>query len=168
MKSIYLAGPLGFSEIGNHGYEMLEQVLTPKFKVFNPFKESAELGDQIGALQQQLLTPGPVSAEQSFLTITTRIHEINQKIGQANADLIRQSDLVLAVLDSTDIDSGTAAEIGFAFGLGKKIFGYRGDFRDCGDNLGSVINLQVEYFILASGGTIYRSMEEVKALLTQA
>jgi len=36
----------------------------------------------------------------------------------------------------------------------KRIIGYRGDFRLVGDNEGAVVNLQVEYFIKAGGGTI--------------
>ena len=34
---------------------------------------------------------------------------------------------VVAVLDGADVDSGTAAEIGYAFARGKLIVGYRGD-----------------------------------------
>ena len=68
---------------------------------------------------------------------------------------------MLAILDGTDVDSGTASEIGYAFALGKKILGYRGDFRLTGDNPGSTVNLQVEYFIRKSGGRIVRSVEEL-------
>ena len=42
----------------------------------------------------------------------------------------------MAVLDGTDVDSGTAAEIGYAFARGKLIVGYRGDFRLSADNEG--------------------------------
>jgi len=77
---------------------------------------------------------------------------------------------MLAVLDGTDVDSGTAAEIGYAAALNKKICGYRGDFRKSGDNEGSVINLQVEYFILSSGGQIVSDLvmleSELKRLFT--
>ena len=66
--------------------------------------------------------------------------------------------MVLAVLDGTDVDSGTAAEIGYAFAKGRPILGYRGDFRLSADNEGSTVNLQVEYFITASGGTIFTSV----------
>jgi nucleoside 2-deoxyribosyltransferase len=52
------------------------------------------------------------------------------------------------------VDSGTAAEIGYAFAMGKPILGYRGDFRLSADNEGSTVNLQVEYFITQSGGQI--------------
>lgn len=61
---------------------------------------------------------------------------------------------MLAVLDGPDADSGTVAEIGYAFARGKKIVGYRGDFRLAGDNVGSTVNLQVEHLIEASSGEV--------------
>ena len=159
MESIYLAGPCGFSEIGSHGLEALEQILSLKFSVLNPFREGETLGNEIVSLQKKLLDS---SSNISFIEIKTRLQQINQTLGKNNANFIQNSDLIVAVLDGPDVDSGTAAEIGYAYGIGKKIYGYRGDFRNCGDNLGSVINLQVEYFINASGGHIFYSLDEVK------
>ncbi len=71
----------------------------------------------------------------------------------------------MAVLDGADVDSGTAAEIGYAFARGKRIVGYRGDFRLSADNEGSIVNLQVEYFIRASGGAIVEHYEELEPSL---
>ena len=85
--------------------------------------------------------------------------KLNRRIGQRNADAIRRSDSMIAVLDGVDVDSGTASEIGFAFGLGHRILGYRGDFRLAGDNEGAIVNLQVEHFIYESGGTIETSLD---------
>ena len=87
-------------------------------------------------------------------------------VGEGNREAIESSDGMLAVLDGTDVDSGTASEIGYAFALGKKILGYRGDFRLTGDNPGSTVNLQVEYFIRKSGGRIVRSVEELADALS--
>ncbi|WP_371802267.1 nucleoside 2-deoxyribosyltransferase [Candidatus Lokiarchaeum ossiferum] len=159
MQSVYLAGPCGFSEIGSHGLQSLEQILNTKFSVLNPFKEGETLGKEIVSLQQKLHNS---SSNASFVEIKTRLQQINQDLGKNNAGYIQDSDLIIAVLDGSDVDSGTAAEIGYAYGIGKKIYGYRGDFRNCGDNLGSVINLQVEYFINASGGQIFYSLDELK------
>nr|WP_237671456.1 nucleoside 2-deoxyribosyltransferase [Desulfomonile tiedjei] len=64
-----------------------------------------------------------------------------------NEQGIRCSNAILGVLDGTEIDSGTACEIGFAAGLGKRCYGLRTDFRDLGDFEGLPINLQVLYFI---------------------
>ena len=72
------------------------------------------------------------------------------------------------MLDGADVDSGTAAEIGYAFARGTPIVGYRGDFRLAGDNEGAVVNLQVEYFIRASGGTIVTRLAEIAAAIRRA
>ena len=74
---------------------------------------------------------------------------------------------MFAVLDGTDVDSGTAAEIGYAFARGKKILGYRGDFRLSADNEGATVNLQVEYFIRESGGDIVTALRAVPAALAK-
>lgn len=42
---------------------------------------------------------------------------------------VKVCDLVLANLDGPDSDSGTCAEVGYAAALGKRIIGYRTDFR---------------------------------------
>lgn len=52
----------------------------------------------------------------------------NMLAGERNRKMIGYSNGMLAVLDGTDVDSGTASETGCAFALGKKILGYRGVF----------------------------------------
>lgn len=89
----------------------------------------------------------------------------NARIARTNHDAIDRADAVVAVLDGVDVDSGTAAEIGYAFARGKRIVGYRGDFRLAGDNEGAVVNLQVEYFIRASGGTIVTRLADLPRAL---
>ena len=71
------------------------------------------------------------------------------------------------MLDGTDVDSGTAAEIGYAFARGKNILGYRGDFRLSADNEGATVNLQVEYFIRESGGDIITAFAALPAALAK-
>ena len=84
-----------------------------------------------------------------------------------NQEEIDRADIVIAVLDGVDVDSGTAAEIGYAFAKQKIIFGYRGDFRLSSDNEGSIVNLQVEYFVRASGGKIVSKISELNEMLKQ-
>src|SRR5262249_5847522 len=79
---------------------------------------------------------------------------LNPQIARRGQQAIDECNAVLAVLDGPDVDSGTAAEIGYAFARGKPILGYRGDFRLSSDNSGAMINLQVEFFIRKSGGQI--------------
>ena len=110
---------------------------------------------------QQSLEDSEKSA--NFSQIQQDLREINHQIGEQNANLIRSADLMVAVLYGSDVDSGTAGEIGFAFALGKPIWGLRGDIRLGGDNLGCRINLQVEYFINASGGKILYSLADLRS-----
>jgi nucleoside 2-deoxyribosyltransferase len=54
---------------------------------------------------------------------------------------LNSSDIVVAVLDGVDVDSGTAWEIGYAYAKGKPVIGLRTDFRTLSDG---VVNLMVE------------------------
>lgn len=56
------------------------------------------------------------------------------------------SDIVVAVLDGVDVDSGTAWEIGYAYAKEKPVIGLRTDFRSLSDG---VVNLMVEMAIVA-------------------
>ena len=169
MKRLYLAGPAGFSELASIGLQKLKEMLSPFFEIIDPFLESQALGSEIIKLQSSLTEKDDDKSENNkFTNVVTRLQAANFKIGENNANFIQQADLVCAILDGADVDSGTAAEIGYAYGLGKRIYGYRGDFRISGDNLGSKINLQVEYFIHASGGQVFYSMAELKTYFTTA
>lgn len=86
-----------------------------------------------------------------------KFHDLNIQIGKKNKELIDECDLVFAVLDGSDVDSGVASEIGYAYGRGKKIIGYRNDLRESGENIGCEVNLQVQYWIEDSGGEIMKS-----------
>lgn len=143
MKKIYIASPLGFSEASRNFYygRLLSLVREYGFEVLDPWDAGIE-------------PPAPEAEKDVW-------DRFNMLTGERNRKMIESGDGVLAVLDGTDVDSGTASEIGYAFALGKRILGYRGDFRLTGDNPGSTVNLQVEYFIRKSGGTIVRSIEEL-------
>ncbi len=88
-------------------------------------------------------------------------------IGARNAALIEAAAGVLAVLDGTDVDSGTAAEIGFAAALARPVVGVRLDLRQTGDNEAAVVNLQVEWFIRSSGGDVTRDLADAIARLAR-
>lgn len=152
MNLIYIASPLGFSETGRlFLYEKLIPLLIKlNLECIDPWK----------------LTP------ESLIEDVNRIKDgekkriewikLNRIIAENNKNGIEKSDGMLAVLDGTDVDSGTAAEIGYAAAINKKICGYRNDFRSSGDNIGAKINLQVEYFILNSGGQIVSDLVELE------
>jgi nucleoside 2-deoxyribosyltransferase len=55
---------------------------------------------------------------------------------------IDRSDIVLAILDGgSDVDSGTAWEMGYAYAKGMPVLGLKTDFRTLGDE--GVINLMM-------------------------
>lgn len=154
---VYLAGPLGFSEVGSSFHD---SVIVPVFlkrahTVLDPWK----LTD---ARKVSRATALPYGAKKRRAW-----KALNNVIGENNRRAIARCDMVFAVLDGVDVDSGTAAEIGYAFALRKPILGYRGDFRISADNEGATVNLQVEYFIRASGGTIVARIAKVPAALSR-
>jgi nucleoside 2-deoxyribosyltransferase len=152
MNKIYIASPFGFSESGRlFLYEKLIPLLTgSKLLCIDPWKLTPEdLIDKVNSITD------PIERRNEWI-------KLNRVIAENNKKGIEESDGVLAVLDGTDVDSGTAAEIGYAAAINKKICGYRSDFRRSGDNDGAVINLQVEYFILNSGGRIVTNLAELK------
>jgi nucleoside 2-deoxyribosyltransferase len=153
--SIYMASPLGFSEAGRHFYDtvLIPVVRDLGFDVLDPWT----LTDKHRVDAVQAMPYGPARRD-AWATL-------NRVIGASNRDAIDRAAGVLAILDGVDVDSGTAAEIGYAFGRGKWIVGYRGDFRLSADNEGSTVNLQVEYFIRESGGTIVGQYRELEAVL---
>jgi nucleoside 2-deoxyribosyltransferase len=150
-KRIYLASPLGFSEAGTR---FIRQVLVPELnrlgaEVVNPF---------------DLVDPKRIQAIGAMPAGASRIaawRSLNAEIGKMNQESIDGCDIVFAVLDGVDVDSGTASEIGYAYAKQKLIVGYRGDFRLSSDNEGGIVNLQVEHFIRASGGTIVSKASEI-------
>jgi nucleoside 2-deoxyribosyltransferase len=152
---IYTAGPLGFSEAGRQFHSHIVDTLAKLgHTVLDPWTFDLE---KINAV---LAMPFGQSKKDAW-------EKLNVEIGQANTGLIDRCDAVFAVLDGVDVDSGTAAEIGYAYARGKRILGYRGDFRLSADNEGAVVNLQVEYFIRNSGGTIIQSIEQLPQALSE-
>lgn len=150
LPRIYLANPLGFSEAGR---KFIRDAIFPELskhgQVINPF---------------DLIDPARIKAIEAMPAGADRVkawRALNVEIGKLNQDHIDASDIVFAILDGVDVDSGTASEIGYAYARQKLIIGYRGDFRLSADNEGGVVNLQVEHFIRASGGTIIRELSRL-------
>lgn len=160
---IYLAGPYGFTEIMRQGIEQLKIILKKKADVINPFEHSIENSQNILQIETQISNN---QLQEPLQNVRSTLGKINFEIGQKNVDLISSADVIFAILDGSDVDSGTAAEIGFAYAKGKKVYGYRSDFRYAGDNFGSIVNLQVEFFVHASGGIIFRSLSDVEKWIT--
>jgi len=147
---IYLAGPLGFAEAGRTFHDtMVASLRRLGHEVIDPWRLTAKgKTDAAGRL------PYGVKRRRAW-------RKLNREIAENNRKGIDRCDAIVAVLDGADVDSGTAAEIGYGYARGKRILGYRGDFRLAGDNDGALVNLQVEYFIRESGGDI---VTEIAAL----
>jgi nucleoside 2-deoxyribosyltransferase len=61
-----------------------------------------------------------------------RNHEAHREIFKKHVAAFRSIDIVVAVVDGADADSGTAWEMGYAVGTGKPVIALRTDFRMAG------------------------------------
>ncbi len=150
---VYLASPLGFAASTKPYMDELERALAETgIAIINPWKSDFNV-----AIQR-------ANAIAEYAERVAALGRLNTEVGRKNEESIRASDAVLAVLDGVDMDPGTTSEMGFAFALGKRVHGLRTDIRLIGDNEGSVINLQVQYWIEASGGKLVRTLDEAVAI----
>lgn len=150
---MYVASPLGFFEAGRR---YSAEVLLPAVVRFG-----------LVPVDPWSLSPAPPDRESSGTEseFQSAIHGWSERAAAANALAIESSDAMLGVLDGSDVDSGTAAEIGFAAALGKLVVGLRTDYRRSGENIGVIVNLQVQYFVECTGGRIVTSLAEALELL---
>ena len=147
MTRVYAAGPLGVSPATRRFHdEVLVPALAARgFEVLDPWAGG-------GAIEAALAVVDGDARRAA-------LRAANAEVAEANASMISACDAVFAVLDGTDVDSGTAAEIGYACALGRPVVGWRGDLRSAGDNEGAVVNMQVQWFIEQSGGRIERTLD---------
>jgi len=134
---IYLAAPL-FSEAERQYNKRIAELLTQLlYEVYLP----QEMGDE-----------SVVRENKEHI----RIYNHNKKI-------LRDSDIIVAVIDGADADSGTSWEMGYATALEKRVIALRTDFRMVGKQ--ERVNLMLE-----QSAVVLRSMEELgntlKSLIT--
>lgn len=153
MPTVYVAGPLGFTEASRlfYGDVLLPSLRNSGFEILDPWAGGA-------AIEAAVAIPDHDER-------VAALRRANDAVGRANAEMIEASDGVFAVLDGTDVDSGTAAEVGYAAALGRPIVGWRSDLRRAGDNEGAFVNLQVEHFIERTGGRIAATLDDALAAL---
>jgi hypothetical protein len=145
----YVASALGFTDAGSHYYE---HVYLPALRAV------------VDPVDPWAMT---TAEEVADARAARREREFALEIGRRNADAIRDCTLLVAHLDGQEIDSGTAAEVGFAAALGLRCFGLRTDIRENGEP-GVSLNLQVEYFLMASGGSLCTTLDALVAALADA
>ena len=101
----YLASPLGFAESTHSFMNDLIDSLSESIDILNPWDDHRHAD----ALAAAMALPG-------YDERVAALHSVNTAIGAGNLEKIDESDGVIAILDGVDVDSGTASEIGFAFG----------------------------------------------------
>ena len=119
MKTVYLAAPLFSGAECDFNRKLKGELESLGFKVFLPQEDSNNVHD-----------------------MTNRQKIIFNK----NLTGIENSDLMIAVIDGADVDSGTAWEIGYAFAKGKPVIGLRTDFRTLG--IEGTVNLMIERSVI--------------------
>jgi nucleoside 2-deoxyribosyltransferase len=145
----YVASPLGFTEAGRDYYA----------RVYLPALATIVVPVDPWALT----TPEELEAAHA----EGRQRELTLTIGRRNIGALRSCSLLAAHLDGQEADSGTAAEVGYGAAIGLTCFGLRTDLRQSGED-GAALNLQVETFIVESGGRIADTLDGLIGLLAQA
>lgn len=88
--------------------------------------------------------------------------EEKKAIYLSNISALRDSDVVVAVLDGVDVDSGVAFEIGYAVAIGKPVIGLKTDHRTFSKM--EEVNLMLEASIKTICRTIGELVESLKRL----
>jgi nucleoside 2-deoxyribosyltransferase len=142
----YIASPLGFSEVGRAYYaERYLPALREHVEPVDPWTLS-------------------LPAEFAAAREAGREHEFGIEVGRRNAEAIAGAQLLIAQLDGQEVDAGTASEVGHAAALGLPCLAVRSDLRASGEP-GMRVNLQVEAFVVLSGGFVAGSLDELCARL---
>lgn len=154
MPSVYVASPYGFSPATRGFYDdvLLPAIAAAGWQPHDPW------ADPDGSIATRFAAADALTGDAQVDVLA----ELDAHLGAANERLIRTADALLAILDGTDVDSGTAAEIGFAAALGKPTVGLRLDTRRTGDNAGTTVNLQVEHWLTLG---VHRTLAEAISAL---
>ena len=144
----YIASPLGFSEAGRDYYvRRYVPALAEHVEPVDPWSLSLPAEFEAAAAQG-------------------RGREFGIEVGARNAAAIRSAALLIAQLDGQEVDAGTASEVGYAAALDRPCLAVRSDLRAAGEP-GMRVNLQLEAFIVLSGGFIAGSLAELVARLAE-
>lgn len=116
-KQIYLAGPLFSQAERDFNIMLRDRLVEMGFAVFLPQEDGED-------------------------TQSNRMEDRQRITFENDVRGIDESDLVLAVLDGgSDVDSGTAWEMGYAYAKGMPVLGLKTDFRTLGDE--GIVNLMM-------------------------
>jgi len=141
MPRIYIAGPL-FSDAEIRYNECLDEFLVEKgFKTFLPQRDGYKLSD--------LLANG--------YSISVAMRQIFDR----DLDEIRNSDILVLILDGRVPDEGACIEVGYAYGIGKECIGLKTDSRSL------MFDLDNPLIVGALKNKIARSFDELDHLLSK-
>ena len=96
---------------------------------------------QLEAAGFEVVWPGDLIPQAQIAAWGT---DAKRRIFERCRDELLASDLVVALLDGTQVDDGTAWEIGCAYQAGKPVYGIRTDFRQAGECQGALVNCMIE------------------------
>ncbi len=79
-----------------------------------------------------------------------KANKIPRETFSRNVEQLSDSNIVVAVLDGADADSGTCWEVGYAYAKGIPVVGLRTDLRNSGDDGGYNLMLSKSCYVLTS------------------
>ncbi len=83
-------------------------------------------------------------------TAEARGNDREKTIYEKNLSELKKADIVVGVIDGSDVDSGTAWEMGYAFASGKRVIALRTDFRKFSGNERVNLMLEMEAEVVSS------------------
>ena len=138
---VYLAGPI-FSEAEQQWLRDLK----------NRIEESARASSK----KVEVIWPYELVSQNDIESLGDSAKKEIFERCKSNLD---RADLLIALLDGSQVDDGTAWEMGYFYSIRErsKVIGIRTDFRNAGEARSSVVNAMIEM----SCGRIVRSIEEL-------
>ncbi len=132
MKLIYVAGPLFNSHERWYLERLTETLEAAGYRTFLPQRDAGLV--KLGSFEERL------------------------RIFKLDLDALNAADLIVALLTGADHDSGTSAELGYMYALGKPCFGISDDKRG---NLNNII-----WGICSEGKHIVTSVDDLLQMLS--
>jgi nucleoside 2-deoxyribosyltransferase len=134
MKYIYVAGPLFNTHERWYLERIAEAIEEAGYRTFLPHRDAGLV--KLGSSEERL------------------------RIFKVDIDALNAADLIVALLTGADHDSGTSAELGYMYALGKPCFGINDDKRGALNN--------IIWGICGNGQRIVRNIDELVMLIKES
>ncbi len=139
-RDLYIASESGFcpeSKMPFYQEKLLPLIVRAGYNPVCPWALNAKVA-------QTALNAKPSDKEEAW-------RYVNGIIYRNNRDALDKSLGVVAMLNGMNVDDGVCWEIGYGIAKGKRVLGYRDDFRSAGDNPGCRVNIMLEESIMENG-----------------